>query len=276
MAGVGVTADLSNLGGYIGAVGGILTALESPAYKDRFQDYLMGRLKVKFMTDTIAVHRAGYKSLNHVFEWPSQDGSGVATGQTSDIPLFKLTKQGTRTQRVLSFEFLPSTETVPLPDPAKYGFNPEKLSHMNRHVFRYKALVMENDTMVSISPVHAKRLFIPDASNKYGYYMTSNTQRINPGGAVATGGFARWWNEWFTTKAQGIVDEEAVASEQHIASTGQDVIRYAAGTKIGGRSVGGQFAKAQEISVAYIKAKERAAELRFMEEIVQYYPEEEW
>jgi hypothetical protein len=145
---------------------------------------------------------------------------------------------------------------------------------MNRHVFKFKAIVMETDSAVRIYPTNARALFIPDASNKYGYYMTTRPSTINPGGNQATGGFARWWNSWMESRAQALVDQETALAEDHIASTGQTVIRYAAGTKINGKSVGGQFARGTSISFAYVKAEERAAELRFMEQIMSYYPEE--
>jgi hypothetical protein len=274
MSGVMVNADLSNVGKYIGAVGGILDAVQSPAFSGNFVSHLMGRIKVHFMTETIAAHRSGRTSLNHVFEWPDQDARGVSLRSPSDEPLFKLTSSGRAKTKMLSFVFLPSTKPVPLPDPARYGFNEEKLDYLRRHIFRYKAAVMETDQQVTIYPT--EKLFIPDARVEGGYYMTSRPSTINPGGPQATGGFAQWWNMWMETRAPALVKEETELAEERIAATGRTVIRYAAGTKINGESVGGRFARGTAVSFPYVEAEQKAAELRFMEEIMSYYPEEDW
>lgn len=270
-----ISGDLSNVGGYIGAVGGVLNAIEDPRFKGNFTGHLMGKMRKVFMVDAKAAHMAGTDNLAHVFEWGPQSPSGVSMRTPGNIPLFRLTKSGTREQRFLSYEFLPSTKPVPLPDPAKYGFSEAKLPLLSRHVFTMKALIMETQSSVSISPVMAKKLFIPDADHPRGYYMSSKTQNINPGGEGSTGGFATYWTMWFESRAQGIVNEEQHLAEQVIKATGQKVIRHMAGTKVAGKAVGGRFAAGKPVTVGYVDAVKRNAELEAANDFERVWDEDE-
>lgn len=269
-----ISADLSGIGSYIGAVQGTLNAVQDPRFKGNFIGSLTSQIRKKFMADAIAANMAGEAHISHVFEWGDQDGEGVATGQPSSVPLFKLTREGTGPTTMLGYEFLPSTKPVPLPNPEKYGFKAEKLGLLRRHVFRLKALVMETQTNVVITPRQSQKLFIPDANNKYGYYMSSNPSNINPGGSSATGGFADFWNTWFDSRAQGIVDEFVKKGEEVIAATGQKVIRYKAGTKINGVAVGGRFATGIGVSIGYINGVEQSSQLMAAAELNSVYNDE--
>jgi hypothetical protein len=123
-----------------------------------------------------------------------------------------------------------------------------------------KALVMETKSSVIIRPKAAKKLFIPDASKTKGFFMAPSA-RINPGGPQATGGFAKWWSQWFETRAESIAEAEASKAEEVIKATGQKVIRYAAGTRINGVNVGGRFASGQVVSYGNINAAKATAEM---------------
>ena len=241
-----ISADLSNIGAFAGAVEGTLRAVESPGFKGDFTSALMNKIRKAFMADAIAA--SAHPSMKHMFEW------GDRQGDSSTTPLFALVKNG----EVLSFRFLPSTKPVPLPEPGRYGFSQSKLSYLGRHTFRMKAMVMETQNAVQISASHRPGLFIPTTRNKYGYVMTMKTVTINPGGPESTGGFARFWTTWFGGKAQGIANDFSRAAEENIAKTGQRVIRYAAGTKIDGKSVGGQFASGRTVRISYANAKTTA------------------
>jgi hypothetical protein len=269
-------SDMSNVAGYIGAVDGILKAVEHPAYEGDFLGDLMGTVRDKFKADTIAAHKSGTERLAHVFEWPQQDARGVSLSMPSTIPLFRVTKKGRGSSgRVMSYYFVPSTQPVPLPDPDRYGFKAEKLSYMRRHTFKFKALIMETQSNVTIAPRFTKRLFIPDAKAKYGYYMTATPKTINPGGPGATGGFASWWSTWFQSRAAEIVAEKVKIGEDFIAATGRKVIRHAAGTKIGGRSVGGRFASGTAKEFEYVGMSSKRAEAEVLSAARKFYDEEE-
>lgn len=261
-------ADLSGVGAYIGTVGGILQAVEDPRFEGDFVEHLMDDVSGHFMTETIAAKEAGNGRIAHVFEWGEQQG------EVSSIPLFKLTREGGSGGRRLGYMFLPSTQYVPLPDPERYGFDPSKLQFLRRHTFRLKALVMETQRNVSISPVGAKRLFVPSEKAKRGYYMTTGPVRVNPGGASATGGFALWWNEWFSMRGQAIASGQVEATQNWLVATGAKYVRYAAGTVIGGKKVGGQFASGKNVSFGYVNAKAKEVKRKVMADAEAFFDED--
>lgn len=268
---VSVSADLSGIGSYIGAVKGTLEALEDPAFHGKFLGSLTNEIKKKFMADAVSANLAGEGHISHMFEWGTNEDGFKGT---SSKPLFALTKSGGTEHATLSFKFLPSTEFVPLPDPSKYGFPASKLDNMKRHVFREKALVMETRGQVVIKPKTAKRLFIPDASSPQGYVMTSSPVTVNPGGPQATGGFGTYWNQWFDGRAKGIVVDFTRQAEEIVAATGRKVIRYKAGTRIGGVAVGGRFASSETVSMSYVEGVAQSSRSMVEAELNSYYNNE--
>lgn len=250
-----ITADLSGIGNFIGGVKGTLHAVETPGTQKYFIGSLTNRIKNTFMADVIAAKESGQKQLNHMFEW------GNTEGETSNIPLFKVTRRKAGPAAVnVGFTFLPSTKPVPLPNPAKYGFNPYKLRYLSRHVFYMKAIVMETQSSVEISPHKDTGLFIPTSSVPKGYVMLRRSVTINPGGEQATGGFSNFWVNWFESRAQGITAEFAQKVEEDLGLTGRKAVRYAAGTVINGKKVGGQFATGRGVSINYVNAKASATQ----------------
>lgn len=266
-----IEADLEGLGAFIGAVDGFISAVADPRFEGDFLDHLMTKAKNAFMLDAYAAHASGSARLQHVFEWGDQDANGVATGRPSSIPLFKLTKEGAGDMRVLSFKFLPSTVPVPLPDPNKYGFKPEILGSLRRHVFVMKAGVMETQGNVTINPRWSKRLFIPWEGAKKGYVMTDKGVRVNPGGAHSTGGFTEFWTAWFGSRGQSVTETLVKKTEEELGATGRKVVRYAAGSVVGGKKVGGQFAAARGVEMGYINAKKASSQRYAERELRKYF-----
>lgn len=227
-------ADLAGLANYIASVHGIIDAVESPGYQGDFLEELISDVESQFMVDTIANrHR-----LAHMFEWPDKQGQ-----EPSPTPLFKIVRVGAGNVKTISFQFLPSLKSVPLPDPARYGFKASKLKFLRRHKFRLKALVMETQSAVTIKPKRSKHgLFIPDASAKRGYYMTKKPKVINPGGGQATGAFTEWWTAWFVTVGQKIASDRTKLAEETFAANGRKAIRD---------QTTGRFATGKKVSFGY-------------------------
>lgn len=252
--GMVVDADTSGIQNYVDTVGGILQAVEDPRFEGDFLEHLASRVETTFMVESIAAK----SRIPHVFEWGRQQG------QISNIPLFRLTRNGEGGTLRMSYTFLPSTRKVPLPDPNRYGFSADKLQYLTRHTFQLKAMVMETRNQVTIAP--RKKLFIPSQTHPEGYYMTSTPQTINPGGPNTTGAFASWWAEWFSSRAQVIVNEESEQTENWLVATGAKYVRYAAGTVINGKKVGGQFARGRNVNFSYENPASKRVKERVMRE----------
>lgn len=265
-----VQPNLEGLESYVGTVDGILQAVEDPRFQGDFVEHMINAVSNSFMTETQAAKESGAARIAHVFEW------GTQQGEVSDVPLFRLTRSGRGENRSLSYMFLPSTQYVPLPDPGRYGFDPSKLQFLRRHIFQLKAIVMETQSSVAVSPVGAKKLFIPSAKSERGYFMTNKTTNINPGGAASTGGFASWWNEWFSMRAPTVINEETEKTQNWLVATGAKYVRYAAGTKIGGQSVGGQFASGRVATAGYVDAKSDSVKSKVLGEAEAFFDEDSY
>lgn len=246
---IDIDADLQGVAEYTGVVAGVMQSVKSDLYVTYFSNYALNKLRVTFNAETIASGMAGNQRIQHVFEWPDTDSRGVSTGRPSGIPLFRLDIRGRGKARRLTFRFVQSRRNVPLPDPERYGFKPNKLQYLRRHVFRFKAIVMETNTAVVVAPRRSAKLFVPSEDVKGGYYMTSKAHAINPGGEQATGGFSEWWTEWFATRADGIVREILPMAEEQIKATAAKQMRTI-------RSSG--VVKNKTFSINSIKAKERS------------------
>lgn len=241
-----IEANLEPMAGYAGAVEGILTAIGTPKSKQVFLNRYMTKAQEAFMTDTIAANAAGTANLSHVFDW------GKTQEQTSDIPLFKLIKVRAENMAFLSYDFLPSTRVVPKPDPQKTGISPAVIEKLKPHIFRMKAMVMETMENITIAPKNGKGLFIPSTDQERGYLMSQKPVTINPGGN-ATGGFAKWWTEWFDTRGQEVVQQQALAQGEFLAKTGQTIIRDL---------TTGRFSPGTAVSFGYAASAARNAELQ--------------
>lgn len=266
---VSLSADLSGIGNYIGAVDGIITALQDPRIQGNFLGKIQDKTRKVFYVETLVAAQTGAGRVKHVYEW------GTEQGTITEQRLYKLTKHGQGADRLMSYHFLPSVAPVPLPD-ARYGFpeSSKRGNSLSRHTFTMKALVMETKSSVTIRPKRAKALFIPVEGHKRGFVMATGA-RINPGGANATGGFASWWTQWFETRAEAIASEESHKAEEVVAATGQKVIRHLAGTRIAGKAVGGRFASAQGVSYGYINAKKQNAEMEAKNTFQRVWDEDE-
>lgn len=253
-----ISADLSNLGKFIAAVEGTLDAIASPGFEEDFLTDMMNDTKRQFMIDAIAARDSQH--LQHMFEWGPQNADGTSMGESSTHPLFRLVRRGGQGAQYLTFDYLPSTVPVPLPTPSDTGFDEERLEYLSRHIFYMKAVVIETQASVTVAPKHAKALFIPTAGSEKGFVFRKKAITINPGGPQATGAFTLFWKTWFETEGQVIASRAAEAAEQHLAATGRKVIRYKAGTKINGESVGGRFARGKTVSFGYSNAERRSAE----------------
>lgn len=218
-----VGADLSPIAKFTGSVLGFIHAYDDPAVKNVIADRYVSRLKQGFMTHAIAAKDS--PNMKHMFEWKEEF---VYSGEMSTIPLFHIKVQGRgKAAKMISFDFLPSTRVVPKPNPDDTAIDPEIIAKLSDHVFRLKAVVMETQSSVEISPKNGGRLFVPwmMAKNGQGYVMTTKETEINPGGEHATGGFTQFWNNWWSTVSHDITREVTEFQETKFENNGRKYVQ---------------------------------------------------
>lgn len=244
-----IDADLDPLAQYIGIVDGVTAAVESDIYINYFLNHTLDKLRERFVIATTAYALSNPSKMHHVYEWNSlRDGT--------PIPLFRLDLRGRGKSRHLDFRFVQSRRTVPQPETRK---------KMDKHIFRFKAIVMETGSPVVIKPKKAKMLFIPsnDPDNKRGYVMVKEAKVKNPGGKATTGAFSSWWAAWFNTDAEYIVNNEIVPyAENQIKESADSAMKTIRR---------GSSAKLKEFTVRTVESSKRMAEHRVLADAGKVY-----
>lgn len=136
---------------------------------------------------------------HHVYDWGML---GMQSGQ-----LWKNVLRGRGSKRVVSFEWLPSKRTVPIPDIPE-GPGGKQLKEI--HVFVWKAPVMEYKFDVVIKPKRGEFLAIPTGDPDQPLFFTRQwVHNSNPGGEATTGAFTSSFSDWWGGfGAAGVMDEK--------------------------------------------------------------------
>lgn len=245
-----VEANLDGIAAAVGIMQGVISAMEDAEFNRDFNNSVADSAKDKFGKTADAVHSTG--RLNGVYESASNE-EFYHNMPTTSQRLFRLTRRSTPDSTEVSFNFIPSTSPVPLPDADRYGYTPS--GNMRRHIFRTKAATLETQESITIAPKYGRALFIPGAYGNRKFTFTTNTVTINN---PHQGEFTSFWMHWWGSFAEKHVEEIAEKTNVTIAKTGQTQMRHAAGTVIGGRSVGGRFKTDADFKRISLQWKTRA------------------
>lgn len=204
---VRMSADVTGLFEAMGVIDGITRSLESNAFADAILNEAIGEMKIRFMTNFAAMSISNPQKYHHVWEW----------GQIGSNPLFFLHRSGRGKEKSVGFGFRQSLKAVPKPDPQTTGIDREHIAKLkSRAIFRFKAIIMETGTEVTIRPNRANVLFVPmkGAKDKNGnvvnFIFAKEVKLKNVGGKEATGAFSTFWTGWWETSAPDIIDEHVI------------------------------------------------------------------
>lgn len=244
-----VEANLDGIAAAAGVMEGVISAMQDAEFNKEFNAAVADSAKSKFGQTADAVHATG--RLNAVYESASNE-EFYNNMPTTNQRLFRLTRKSGPRDAEVSFHFIPSTAPVPMPDAERYGYTPS--GNMKRHIFRTKASTLETQASITIMPKYSRALFIPGAYGDRRYTFTTNPVTIqNP----HQGEFTSFWMHWWGNFAPKHVEEIAERTNVTVAKTGQTQMRHAAGTVIGGRSVGGRFKTAADFKRINLQWKAR-------------------
>lgn len=194
------TSDSSYFAGYLT---GISDQVNTPQFIGSAVDYTYTYLRSRFETSLDQAALLHPDLYHHVYEW----GDNWATRHMNvGIPamrLWRLVGTGTGTRKAVGFTFLPSVRPTPIhPKEAAAGVEAGK------HIFTWKAPVMEYGQTVTISPEEAlkgKLVFYWEKINKV--IATSKTIRTQTDPNVV-GKFSGFFVTWWSSEAERIFDSE--------------------------------------------------------------------
>lgn len=165
-----------------------------------------------FVRETDLMAEVNEEDFMHVYEW---DEVGLRPGR-----LFQPTLAGRGGTRYISWKWLPSKTHVPInPEDYPSDFDTDRLN--DTHVFTWKAPVMEYGATVHVHRRWSKVLVIPYPKSYRGLgtgklhtdgsksvLVTPHPYSFSPGQkAGVVGNFSGWFQQWFASRADSIIDE---------------------------------------------------------------------
>jgi hypothetical protein len=176
-----VTADTVEVSSLAGFITNLSASLNTDANMGSVLGYAHEKLSDKFDAYMSVVAPAAPGQFHHVYDW---NRIGAPKHQ-----LWRNVIRGRGNDRYASFEFRASVLPVPLPEGNKKPFR-------RKHRFIYKAMVMEYNMSVTITPKRAKMLAFPVDGR---VIFTKGPIFVeNPGGMGTTGAFTAAWTNWWT------------------------------------------------------------------------------
>jgi hypothetical protein len=185
-----IAADLSEW------MGGV-EELTSPTVLTQIARSIFSLTGERFVIDVDAYARMNPKAMHHVYEWGQ---IGLPEGRLFVIERSQILYG----DLIISSSFLPSKLPVPVnPQLLQPGSTGKAISR--RSIFANKAEVMESGQPVSFT---AQRI-LSFMGSEGQVFIKPGTQIniLHPGGVRTTNAFADYMLEWYTTKANVIMDE---------------------------------------------------------------------
>lgn len=211
---VKINVDNRQAAAVIGGMTGLVAAMKTDRYKRSVIEYAYGNMKAKFDEDVDAAARTDARNvLHHVYEWRL---IGLPAGR-----LWRHKLGGRGGNREASFKFVASKTQILTPTERRQNAtgisgndpiqdvpikNIKKLRKVP-YIFYWKAPIMEYGMSVHITPVDAKRLFVPMWGKKNNFILSEGHYVNNPGGEN-TGAFTAFWLNWWATQAPDVWDKE--------------------------------------------------------------------
>lgn len=168
--------------------------VSTSAHIDAVMDFAQNELKSRFAMDVDQMAKLNKDRYHHVYEWGDtwetrKDNAGIPA-----MRLWRLTPTGNGANRKMSFFFKPSLRPSPIhPEEEKRGVEADK------HIFTWKAPVMEYGMQIRIEPVEALKdmlVFYWEKIDKVVATKKTIVTRPDPNvRGVFTGHFVMWWSE---------------------------------------------------------------------------------
>lgn len=187
-----------------GYMKGVAETVSTPQYIDSALEYASDYLKNRFEISFDQRSKLSPGLYHHVYEWGDNWASRHANVGNPAMRLWRLVDvDNGRGGRAVGFTFLPSVRPTPL-HPQEIKYNVEE----GKHIFTWKAPVMEYGQTVTISPVEALKGKLVFYWEKIGKVVaTSKTIKTTPDPAVV-GQFSAYFVNWWSNEAPVIFGRE--------------------------------------------------------------------
>jgi len=233
-AGMRWDMNLSEIAQLIGTVYGAEKAVRTNVYIDHLMRAAHAEAAGQFNKD-IAAQAIATQRFNHMYEWGT---AGINKGRTTrrmnplnpEAMLWKHRLTGGRGKvKGIDWEYRASKVPVPQPTTAKTKVEREFLDRLSgrKHIFYWKAPIIENGQKVKLRPKYAKMIFVPfygqprspnlsEQTIKRGFLFHKGPLTNVPGhgtiqGRDLRGNFTSFWEDWWNNAGEKILSEKMYA-----------------------------------------------------------------
>lgn len=254
-AGMRWDINLGEVAQMVGSIYGVTETVKTSYYIDALMRYAHSEAAQQFNRD-IAAQAIATQMFNHMYEWGT---AGINKGRTTrrmnplspEAMLWEHRLSGGRSRsKGIDWKFRASKVPVPQPTTAKTKVAREHLDRLSgrKHIFFWKAPIIEYGMKVKLRPKYANAIFVPfygkprsphlsPEDRKRGFIFHKGPLTNVPGhgtiqGRDLAGNFTAFWESWWNgagsqileSKMNGAVDkhvEEAFARAGKKGSRGR-------------------------------------------------------
>lgn len=222
--------NLSEIAQLIGTIYGMEKVVKTNAYIDSLMRAAHAEAAEQFNKD-IAAQAIATQRFNHMYEWGTV---GINKGRASrrmdplnpDAMLWRHRLSGGRSKhKGIDWTFRASKVPVPQPTTAKTKVASKYLDRLSgrKHIFYWKAPVIESGMKVKLRPKYAKAIFVPfygqprsphlsDKERERGFLFHKGPLTNVPGhgtiqGRDLAGNFTSFWEAWWNSAGSAILGE---------------------------------------------------------------------
>lgn len=223
--------NLGDVAQLIGTIYGAEKTVRTNIYIDSLMKAAHAEATSQFDQD-IAAQATATQMFNHMYEWGTV---GINKGMTSrrlnplshEAKLWKHRLTGGRGKhKGIDFSYRASKVPVPQPTTAKTKVAREYLDRLSgrKHIFYWKAPIIESGMKVKLRPKYAQAIFVPfygkprshnlsDETRKRGFLFHKGPLTNIPGhgtiqGRDLAGNFTAFWETWWNSTGQAILQTE--------------------------------------------------------------------
>lgn len=219
VGGVQIALDLDGIAKMIGAGKALAEVDKDKDYMDNLVRAAFDAADEEFNLEAAAAGATG--AIRHMFEWGTV---GINRGRTNMRPnplterarLWNTTMNGVGLNQTIAYIFKPSLAYVPKPTKRDTGMATEVIESLERHVFNWKAMVLETGATVTIKPVNARMLLIPwypegaemftNYDKSRGFKLSKGPHTHSPGDTGGTTGtFTAFWTEFWNGRGNDLM-----------------------------------------------------------------------
>lgn len=273
--------NLAEVASLVGTVYGMDRAVRTNIYIDHLMRAAHAEAAEQFNKD-IASQAIATQRFNHMYEWGT---AGINKGRTTrnmnplnpEAMLWKHRLTGGRTKhKGIDWTFRASKVAVPQPTTAKTKVARKYLDRLSgrKHIFYWKAPIIESGMKVMLRPKYAEKIFVPfygqprspkltAYDRKRGFLFHKGPLTNIPGhgtiqGRDLAGNFSAFWEEWWNSAGSTILEQSMYRAVDEQVREALIKAGAKSGSRMRNKNWKFEIATAERSAEAFMQARAKA------------------